>query len=129
MSETRSDREEEPFEGVSIDLPFVSFRAGHGAWGWNVSFNEDDEYRRAKRRVRARLGFYRHLAMYAAVMVSLFVLDWLTGGGFWVQWPAGIWGAILVWQAFNVFVFPQIWSSETEERMIEEELRRQRGSS
>ena len=33
--------------------------------------------------------------------------------------------ALLVWQAFNVFVFPAVWSREAEERMIQEELRRQ----
>ena len=127
---------EEPFEGISIELPFLAFRAGRdhsagtgrGFWGWTVKRNEDDDaYRRARRRVRARLGFYRHAATYAAVVASLFALDWITGGGFWVQWVAGIWGAFIVWQAFNVFVFPSVWSRETEERMIEEELKRQRG--
>jgi hypothetical protein len=128
MTEKREgEDEEERFEGVSIELPFVSFRAGRGAGGWGFAVNQDDAYRRARRRVRARLGFYRHLATYAAVVVSLFLLDWITGGGFWVQWVAGIWGAFLVWQAFNVFVFPNVWSREMEEKMIEDELRRQRG--
>jgi hypothetical protein len=90
---------------------------------------DDDTYRRARRKVRARLSFYRHVATFAAAVASLFVVDWLTGGGWWVQWVAGIWGAFLVWQAFAAFVFPQVWGREIEERMIEEELRKEQGGS
>ena len=88
--------------------------------------NDNDAYERARRRVRARLGFYRHLATYAAVMAAVAFIDLITGGGIStpVLWLAGIWGAVLVWQGFNVFVFPSVWSRETEERMIQEELRR-----
>lgn len=96
----------------------------------NMNF-VDDEYSRARARVRARLGFYRHVAVFAAVLGAILLIDIVTGGGvsMAVLWIAGIWGALLVWQAFNVFVFPSIWSRETEERMIEEELRKHRGST
>ena len=89
---------------------------------------DDDAYERARQRVRARLSFYRHLATYAAVIAAFIFIDLVTGGGIWdpVLWFAGLWGAVIVWQAFNVFVFPSVWSRETEERMIQEELRRQR---
>ncbi len=123
-----SDRdEEESTDGIRIDMPFGSFRVGRGAGGWRVGMNESDAYARARRRVRARLGFFRHIATYAAVMVAIAFIDLITGGGLsdFVLWVAGIWGAFLVWQAFNVFVFPSIWSRETEERMIQEEMRRQ----
>jgi fatty acid desaturase len=123
------DEDDGPFDGINIELPFFTFRAGRGSWGFGMSVNEDDAYRRARRRVRARLSFYRHLATYGAVIVSLFVLDAITGGGWWVQWPAAIWGALIVWHYFNVFVFPAVWSRETEERMIEEELKRERDRS
>jgi hypothetical protein len=131
---TRQQDENEPrgarqrnIEGVRIDLPFASFRLGRGGWEWDVT-QEDDAYARARKRVRARLGLYRHLATFAAVLFALIFIDLVTGGGVsaLVLWIAGIWGSILVWQAFNVFVIPLIWSPETEERMIEEELRRQR---
>jgi 2TM domain len=90
---------------------------------------DDETYRRARRRVRARLGFYRHAATFAAVIGALFVIDWLTGGGWWVQWPAAFWAAVLVYHAFASFVFPQVWGREVEERMIEEELRKDQGGS
>jgi fatty acid desaturase len=118
--------------GIRIDLPFFSFQAGSGGWGWHVSMTpeHDEAYERARKRVRARLGFYRHVATYAAVIAAVVFLDLLTGGGIStpVLWLAGIWGALLVWQAFNVFLFPIVWSRETEERMIEEEMRRHQSS-
>jgi len=55
----------------------------------------------------------------------------VTGGGVsgFVLWFAAIWGAIIVFQAANTFVFPLVWSRETEERMIQDELRRQQDDS
>lgn len=108
-------------------MPLFTFRFGD-TWGLSMT-KGDDAYERARRRVRARLGFYRHLATYAAVIGAFLFFDLITGGGVsgLVLWLAGLWGAFLVWQLFNVFVFPVIWSPETEERMIEEELRKQQG--
>ncbi|HXH21982.1 MAG TPA: 2TM domain-containing protein [Dehalococcoidia bacterium] len=115
------------FEGIDIELPFFALRMGRGPWGREMKY-EDDEYRRAKRKVRARLGFYRHLATYAAIVGTLMVIDLLAGGGLGFSlWIAGIWGAFVVWQALSTFVFPSLWSREAEERMIEAELRKQRG--
>ena len=123
--------EDEPVEGVRVDFPFLSFRMGHGNWGQHAAYAGDDAYEQARRRVRARLGFYRHLATYAAVIGAVVFVDMITGGGISspVRWLIGIWGALLGWQFLNTFVFPSIWSRETEERMIEEELRRHHRSS
>ena len=123
-----SHRDEgESFEGIHVELPFFSVRVGRGSGGWYMSVNDNDADERARRRVRARLGFFRHLATAAAVLGAVVFFDLITGGGVsgFVQVIAGIWGAVLVWQAFNVFVFPAVWSREAEERMIQEELRRQ----
>jgi hypothetical protein len=117
--------------GVRVDLPFLSFRLGREAMGPYIPLAGDDAYEQARRRVRARLGFYRHLATYAAVIGAAIFVDLITGGGISapVRWLVGIWGAILGWQLLNTFVFPSIWSRETEERMIEEELRKRHDQS
>jgi 2TM domain len=117
-------------EGVRIDIPFFTFRLGGSAWEAR-GFDDDSAYGKARRRVRARLGLYRHAATYFAVIVAIVFLDLVTDGELssLVLWFAAIWGAFLIWHAFNVFVFPAVWSQETEERMIEEELRRQRGDT
>jgi len=116
------------YRGIRVEMPFFSFSFGPDGWGWQMGPHADDEYERARRRVRARLGFYRHLATYFSIIAAIVFIDLITGGGLSnpVLWFAGIWGALLVWQAFNVFVFPSVWSPEAEERMIEEELRRHR---
>ena len=124
---TSDPEENRSFDGVRIELPFVSFGIGRSTSGLRAPLDdEDDAYLRARRRVRARLGFYRHVVTFAAVMVGVIFIDLITGGGIStpVLWLAAIWGALIVWQFFNVFVFPSVWSRETEERMIEEEMRR-----
>jgi hypothetical protein len=127
MTSNSKRDDSESYQGINVDFPFLSFRIGRGGWGWQMTMNQDDAYERARRRVRARLGFYRHLATYFAVIAAVVFIDLITGGGISgpVLWLSGIWGAFLVWQGFNVFIFPSVWSPETEERMIEEELRRQ----
>jgi hypothetical protein len=89
--------------------------------------NSDDAYERARRRVHARLSLYRHLATYAAIIAAVVFIDLITGGGLSdiVLWFAAIWGALLVWQAFNVFIFPTVWSPEADEKMIEDEMRKE----
>jgi hypothetical protein len=124
---TSDKRPEDGFEGIDIEMPFFTLRLGRMPWDADMRY-EDEEYRRARRRVRAKLNFYRHLATYAAVITALLVIDALTGDGLdFSVWVAGIWGAFVIWQAFSTFVFPTVFSPETEERMIEDELRKQRG--
>ncbi len=131
MSSPRDDNDL-PDEGIRIDLPFISLRMGRfGRVSYYTPGSENDAYEQARRRVRARLGLYRHIATYFAVMAAIFFIDLITGGGLSepVLWLAGLWGALIVWQLFNVFVFPSVWSPETEQRMIDEELRRHQDDS
>lgn len=129
-------------ELVDIELPF--FRVHVGGFGRRVHFgDEGDEeaidmeqsssadYWSVRRRVRKRLRFVRHLFTYL-VLNSLFVLlDWRTGGSGsgvnWAQWVALIWGIFLAWEFISTFVAPYLWGREMEERLIQRELRRQRG--
>ena len=124
---TRPDEDQANYR-IRVDLPFISFSVGRGGWGTeSVMMYQDDPYERARRRVHAKLSFYRNLAAYAAVVAAVAFLDLITGGGLTglVLWAAGIAGALLVLQAFNVFVFPSVWSPEAEEKMIEEEMRKE----
>ena len=120
--------DDDELDDIDIDLPFLSFRFGWpwGGSGWSGGGNMDPEYREARRRVRARLRFLRHLATYAAVMGAIFFIDWITGGGIssFSLWLGGIWGAFLIFQSVNTFVIANLWSRELEQRMIERELQR-----
>lgn len=80
-------------------------------------------YDRAKRRVKARMGFYTHLGIYAAVNALLFFSNWKDTGtyGFaWFTWPLMVWGACLILHFLSVFVF----RGGVTERMIQREMER-----
>ena len=126
---TSSPDDDEPPEGVRVDLPFIHFRMGAGNAGYGAPV--DEAYEQARRKVHARPGFYRHLATYAATIGAVIFIDLITGGGVSmpVRWFVSLWGVIVGWQFLNTFVFPSIWSRETEDRMIEDELRRRQDRS
>ncbi|TAK57786.1 MAG: 2TM domain-containing protein [Dehalococcoidia bacterium] len=120
--------EHDDFEGIDISGPWGGVRIGSGRMrGAHGDFEGDAEYRAVRRRVRRRLDFYRHVATFAMIVGGLALIDWLSGGGWWVQWVAGIWGAILLLQFFSTFVSPMLWGREVEERMVRRELSRRRG--
>jgi hypothetical protein len=90
--------------------------------------NEDERYQEVRKRVRARLKFFRDLTTYVVVIAILAVVDWRTGDDWWVQWVAGVWGIFLLLDLLNVIVLPKFWGTEAEERMIEKELRQHKSS-
>ncbi len=122
-----NDRDD--FEGIDISGPWGGVRIGSGrvrSWE-DMDSDGDAEYRRIRRRVRQKLDFYKHAALYAMVVGFLALIDWMTGGGWWVQWVAGPWGAFLVLQFFTTFVSPSIWGRDIEEQMVRREIQRRRG--
>jgi hypothetical protein len=122
-------RDDDEFEGIDINGPWGGVRIGSGGVrvGREVLDNEDPEVRAVRRRVRRKLDLYRHIATYVLVVGTLALLDWATGGGWWVQWLAVIWGAFIVLQFAGTFVAPAFWGREAEERMVQQELDRRRG--
>lgn len=51
---------------------------------------------------RARRGFYIHLFVYLAVITGLVVINYLTGGPWWVQWPLIGWGIGILFHGYTV---------------------------
>ena len=121
--------ERDDFEGIDISGPWGGVRIGQGPgrhWD-DVESAGDAEYRRIRRRIRQRLEFYRHVALYVFVVGIFALLDWITGGGWWVQWLAGIWGAFVLLQFFTTFISPNLWGRDVEERMVRREMEKRRG--
>lgn len=117
-------KDEEGFEGVEVETPVGTFRAGRGG-----PWHSDDEYKAARRTVRKRIGFYRHLSTFVTVTALLLVIDIVTGPReFWVQWVAAVWGIVLAVHFLNVFIFDKVLGREAEVRMIDAELRKRQGS-
>ena len=86
--------------------------------------SEHREIRQIRNEVRRRLNFYRHVFTYVVVVSILAIIDWLTGGDWWVQWLAGIWGGLLFLDLLGIFVWPAFWGRDTEDRIVKRELQR-----
>jgi len=88
--------------------------------------HDDDPEVRVRRRVRRKLRFYRDVTSFVVIVGALALIDWATGGGWWVQWVAIVWGGILALQFLRRFVAPILWGRDVEERMVRRELERRR---
>ena len=122
-------REDDEFEGIDISGPWGGVRIGSGGVrvGRDFIHDEDREARAARRRVRDQLNFFKNLTYFVVIVGALTLIDWATGGGWWVQWVAAIWGGILALQFVGQFVAPNLWGRDVEDRMVARELERRRG--
>ena len=95
--------------------------------------SEQEVYEEAKKRVKAKRDFYRHLGAYLVVNTILIIIWVLSGdatretygpgdwtGGKWFLWPLCIWGAFVVLNFLQVFVFKTSVSGE--KRAIDKEV-------
>jgi fatty acid desaturase len=93
-----------------------------------VTLRDDDswfEEQDIRRRVRERLQLMRDIATFVVVTGVLAILDGATGGGWWVQWLAIIWGAVLALRIIGPFG-NRLWGRDVEDRMVARELERRR---
>jgi 2TM domain len=89
--------------------------------------SEDQRYDRAHARVQELKGFYTHATAYVLVNIGLFVINLLTGGGWWFYWPLLGWGIGLGIHALSVFAFGGgPFGREWEERKTRELMDRDR---
>lgn|SRR5690242_14594341 len=89
-----------------------------------------EAYRQASHRVKAKMGFYGHLASYVIVngmLIGIYILTAIAAGHFyypWFVWPMLGWGIGLAFHFLGTFVFSAADSPANRQRMIEEEMRR-----
>lgn len=80
-----------------------------------------DAYERARGRIEARRGFFVHLAIYAAVMTMLAIINMIASPDtLWFQWPLMGWGIGVFFHGLGVFVFSGRLAITDE--MVEREL-------
>ena len=85
--------------------------------------NEQEDYKKAKERVEAKMGFYIHLSVYIGVIIILTIINLtVTEGYFWAKWPMIGWGAAVIIHALTTFVFSG--KSNVKEQMIEKEMQK-----
>jgi hypothetical protein len=84
--------------------------------------SEEQIYEEARKRVKAKKGFWSNFISYAVVNIVCFFIWALTGGGYpWFLWVLGPWGILFVFPHYlRVFVF----EGKSEKRAIEQEVER-----
>jgi hypothetical protein len=83
-------------------------------------------YIRAEKRVEAKLGFYRHFAVYIGVNLLLFLINVFSSRGeWWFYWPLLGWGIGVFFHFLKVFVTGGLLSERVREGMIRKELRKE----
>jgi 2TM domain len=91
---------------------------------------DQQSYQRAHARVQALKGFYIHATVFVLVNIGLFIINLLTGGGWWFYWPLIGWGIGLGAHALGVFGFGgRPWGREWEERKTREFMDQDRRDS
>ena len=93
----------------------------------STPFYSDEEYQKARKRVRAKKGFYWHLASYAITISFLFGINILTDPNeLWFLYPALAWGVSILFHFIGVFGIPGLNFNDKnwEEKEIEKELRK-----
>ncbi len=89
--------------------------------------HQKDKYKRARKRVKAKKGFYGHLSSYVSTGIFFFAMNMLTDpGDIWWYIPMLAWGIGLGIHYMTVFGLPgtDILSKEWEDREMDKELRR-----
>jgi len=81
---------------------------------------------RAEKRTLQKMRFWRHLLVYLPVMGGLGLLDFLGGGGYWVQIPAIFWGIFLAMHGLRAFVTSK--QGRLHRAILEQELAAERQS-
>lgn len=86
---------------------------------------EQEKYEAAKKQVKLKKGFYRHLASYIIIGIFFFVMNMTTDPNeLWFQFPMMAWGIGLAFHYLGVFGFPFIGALDStwEAKEIEREL-------
>jgi hypothetical protein len=83
---------------------------------------QPDGTERARLRVKQKVEFYGHLAVYVASTLFLALLNLLTNPHhLWFVWPMFGWGVAILFHFMGTFVFAE--GTGLQRRMLERELR------
>jgi len=101
----------------------------------NNNYTEEQQYLRAKKRVKSIKGFYVHLTVYIVVNVFLIISKSFSTGEFEDLWEwqtyntAIFWGIGILFHAFNVFGMGVLLGKDWEDRKIKELIEKDKRDS
>lgn len=83
-----------------------------------------EAYKRAQKRVAAKVGFYIHFTIFLIVSLALMSINLNSSSEYlWFKWPVMGWGIGILFHAMSVYVF--YGKTLITKRMIEKELERE----
>ena len=83
--------------------------------------DEEESYKRAKKRVGELRGFYEHLIAYVVVNIMLVIINLVTSPDtLWFYWVTVFWGIGVIWHAISVFGKRGKLGKNWEEKKIKE---------
>ncbi len=83
-----------------------------------------DAYKRAEKRVRAKMRFYKHLTFFVSINSLLFLINILTSARvLWFIYPFLVFSVPLALHAAKTYIVPD--HSSVKERLLEEELKKE----
>jgi len=87
------------------------------------NLSKEERYEKARKRVKAKLDFFRHFITYIVVIGFLFIVNNMTYSGYqWWPWPALGWGIGIISHFLSVFM--TLGGSSLEERLMNKEMDR-----
>lgn len=91
-----------------------------------AALREEEALLRARKRVKEMRGWYMSALSYAVVIPCVWVVNLLTGGPLWAQWPTLGWGFGLTVHGLSVFAGRSFFGSEWQEKKVDEIMAREK---
>ena len=93
------------------------------------SFENEERYRKAAKKVADIKGFYGNLASYIFVNIGLMILNLITSPEYlWFFWPMLGWGIGVVFHGMKVFGYNPFFGKDWEEKKIQEFIEEEKRS-
>ena len=90
--------------------------------------DEEESYKRAKKRVGELRGFYEHLIAYVVVNIMLVIINLVTSPDtLWFYWVTVFWGIGVIWHAISVFGKRGKLGKNWEDKKIKEIMEKEKG--
>jgi len=86
----------------------------------------DENYKKAKEKVKELKKFYHNLFSYIVINIILIIINLITSpGSLWFYWVTIFWGVGILLHASSIFIKGKYFGEEWEEKKIKEIMEKQ----
>jgi serine/threonine protein kinase len=125
MAKDREERYQSMAEFIQDIRSFQTLQTAPPSYSLKKISDENPQaYKRAEKRVKAKMKFYKHLSFYIFINSLLLLINLLTSiKTLWFIWPLMVFTVPLGFHAFKIFVLPD--HHLMRERLMETELKKE----